>query len=207
MDRDVRRDRCAGGFDEEAPLDGLEAKVGARKTNSGGIFSPSVRVSLAIFRLFSLSVSPLLLDSLEGIGEYGMKSTLMFMLNVEDTGESGWGGELLCTSAFIRLSSCCPGAARSRSSSGCEGCTSAFPLSFSLFMVEPEGPERVCFDPAEPGIGNMMVIGARALSCPCLRFRFRLTGAVTPTRDVGPRCGDALRDEDGEALLNTAWTW
>jgi hypothetical protein len=27
------------------------------------------------------------------------------------------------------------------------------------------------------------------------------------TPDVGPCRGDALRDEDGEALLNMAWTW
>jgi hypothetical protein len=158
MDRDVRRDTRAGELVEAGALEeGGEVNVGARKTNSGGMFSPSVRVSLAIFLRFSLSLRPMLLDSLEGSkGEGGTTSTFMFMLNVEETGESGWGGELLCMSGFIRLPSGCAGTARRRSSSGCEGCPPATPLPFSLFE---EDPERLCFDPSE-----MMVIGTKAPS-------------------------------------------
>ena len=83
-------------FDGPAVLE-LEGDDGGalRKTSSGGIFSPSVRASLAIFLLFSLSLR-VALEISRGKGSDGEGGTMStLMLKVEETGDSGLGRELL----------------------------------------------------------------------------------------------------------------
>lgn len=127
---------------------------------------------------------------------------------------------------FVRV-----GKDRRRRRSGCELCAVAvalvpvpFPLSIFDAMFGPvDAPERVGFDPDEgPGRGKIRLRGAaspaESPAARCLRFRLTpvaewsaavddIVAAGACVLETAPGKGDALREDDGEALSNTAWTW
>ena len=129
-----------------------------RNTSSGGMFSPRVRVSFAIFLRFSRSLRAAV-------------EVEASMLSDEAVGERGIGGSTVVVT-FIRLSMVfCVGRGRSRRRSGCS------------LLLDMTDLERAL---VEPGMSKTIAIGGRAPSAPeGPPFRFLLTGMGDGVREEG----------------------